>query len=165
MVRVHGQVTGRILWKWKRMFHIIFRLLPTVLPRTKCLLPLKIQTHPPRDCSLSFEKPLPFLSRPSSNPLSSTVVCHLPGLLSCVDCPCEEARGWAEGLLMVFLLFWGSQADTAALATSVSKEGRQACGTSPERAQTTFRHGKTIQVCFFRTTRGGQGRLQDFFFF
>lgn len=74
MVRVHGQVMRRSLWKCKRMFRISFRPLPTVLPRGNSLLPLKIQTHPRRDCSLSFGKPLAFPSCPSSTlllPLSS----------------------------------------------------------------------------------------------
>lgn len=74
MVRVHGQVMGRILWKCKRMFRILFRPLPTVLPRGNSLLPLKIRTHPRRDCSLSFGNPLAFPSCPSSTlllPLSS----------------------------------------------------------------------------------------------
>lgn len=61
-------------------------------------------------------------------------------------------------MLTAFHLFWGSQTDTAVLATSVSKEGRQAYGASPKRAQTAFPHGKTIQVCFFRTNRKGQVR-------
>lgn len=74
MVRVHDQVMRRSLWKCKRMFRISFRPLPTVLPRGNSLLPLKIQTHPRRDCSLSFGKPLAFPSCPSSTlllPLSS----------------------------------------------------------------------------------------------
>lgn len=160
MVRVHGQVMGRILWKWKSMFQIIFRLLPAVLPHGNNLLPLKIHTHPQRDCGVSFENPLAFPSCPFSTllPLSSAFAL---GWFPVWTVPGKKPLGEQRACWLPAFFSGGSETDTAALATSVSKEGRQACGASPERAQTTFPHGKTIQVCFFRTTREVQSGLQD----